>query len=107
MPAVATAMRQAREALDVMVSNKLLTQQEGEAAYNRLHPSIDLEAAATGADIVVESVRELLALKKEIFTRLSAMVVVVTLTELLAPIPIIMLMLPSKKCMSSFRTFAV
>jgi len=65
------AMRQARGALDVMVAHGLLTSSEGDAAYDRLHPSTDLEAAATGADIVVESVREVLELKKDIFARLD------------------------------------
>jgi len=65
------AMRESREAIDLMVANQLMTTQEGEAVYRRLHPTIDLEAAATGADIVVESVREVLDLKKEIFAKLD------------------------------------
>ncbi len=65
------AMRESREALQLMVENHLMTMQEGEAVYRRLHPTIDLEAAAAGADIVVESVREVLDLKKEVFAKLD------------------------------------
>ena len=65
------AMEQASEDLNLMVETQLLTADEARAAYNRLHPTTELEEAASGSDYVVESVLEVLSLKQEIFTRLD------------------------------------
>jgi len=54
-----------------MVETELITSDEAKAAYNRVHPTTDLEDAASGADFVHESVLELLKMKQEIFTRLD------------------------------------
>jgi len=65
------AMEQAEEALDLMVETKLITRRAADAAYKRLHPTIDLEEAAKDADFVHESVLELLTLKQEVFAKLD------------------------------------
>jgi len=65
------AMQQAREALDLMAETELITGEEADAAYGRLHPTIDIVEAAGDADFVHESVLEVLDIKKEVFTRLD------------------------------------
>lgn len=65
------AMEQSHEALSLMAENGLITKREADAAYKRLHPSIDLEEAVKNADFVCESVLEILHIKKEIFARLD------------------------------------
>jgi 3-hydroxybutyryl-CoA dehydrogenase len=65
------AMAQAKEALDLMAETKLITRDEASAAYARLRPTTDVADAATGANFVLESVVELLALKQEIFAKLD------------------------------------
>jgi len=65
------AMRQAREALDLMAETELITGEEADAAYSRLHPTTDIVRAAGDADFVHESVLEVLDIKKEVFARLD------------------------------------
>jgi 3-hydroxybutyryl-CoA dehydrogenase len=65
------AMQQAREALDLMAETELVTRDEADAAYGRLHPTTDIAEAAGGTDFVVESVLEVLDIKKEVFARLD------------------------------------
>ncbi len=65
------AMEQASEALDLMVETELITSDEARAAYARLQPTTDIADAVAGADLVVESVLELLSLKQEVFARLD------------------------------------
>ncbi len=65
------AMGRAREDLDLMAETELITDAEARAAYGRLHPSTDLEEAASGADYVVESVLEMMSLKKDVFAKLD------------------------------------
>ncbi|HEX9897067.1 MAG TPA: 3-hydroxyacyl-CoA dehydrogenase family protein [Dehalococcoidales bacterium] len=61
----------AKEALDLMVETELITKQDADAAYKRLHPTNDIEEAAKDADFVLESVSELLSLKQEVFAKLD------------------------------------
>jgi len=65
------AMQQAREALDLMAETELITGEEADAAYGRLHPTTDIVKAAGDADFVHESVLEVLDIKKEVFARLD------------------------------------
>jgi 3-hydroxybutyryl-CoA dehydrogenase len=65
------ALEQAKEALDLMAETKLITARQALGAYRRLHPTTDLEEAATGVDFVHESVAELLKLKQEVFAKLD------------------------------------
>ncbi len=65
------AMEQARDDLNLMVETGLVTSDEAKAAYNRLRPTTDLVDGASGADYVIESVTELLSLKREVFARLD------------------------------------
>lgn len=65
------AMENAQEALDLMVETELITADEARTAYNRIRPTIDVVEAASGADYVIESVLEMLSLKREIFAKLD------------------------------------
>lgn len=65
------AMEQAKEALDLMAETELITGDEAMAAYARLRPTTEISNAVTGANFVLESVLELLALKQEIFAKLD------------------------------------
>jgi len=65
------AMALSREALDLMVETDLISSGEADAAYGRISPFTDVARAAEGADFVVESVLEILDLKKEIFAQLD------------------------------------
>jgi 3-hydroxyacyl-CoA dehydrogenase len=65
------AMTRAKEALDLMVETELLSQAEATAAYKLLHPFTDVEEAARGADLVIESAPETPALKQDLFAQLD------------------------------------
>lgn len=65
------AMQQAKEALDLLAETEIITRNEARAAYRRLHPTTNIAEATTGANFVLESVLELLALKQEIFAKLD------------------------------------
>ena len=65
------AMQRALEDLDLMVETELITADEARAAYERLRPTTDIVDATSGADYVVESVLEILSLKREIFAKLD------------------------------------
>ncbi len=65
------ALTQIREALDLMAETELITIEEADGAFNRIRPFTDIAEAAKGADFVVESVLELLDLKKEVFAQLD------------------------------------
>ena len=65
------AMRQARQALDLMVETELMSGAEADDAYRRLRPTTDMAEAARGAQYVVESVAELPDLKKEVYAALD------------------------------------
>jgi len=58
--------------LDRQVKKGTLTAEQKAATLGRIAASTDLEAAASGADIVVEAATEHAATKKEIFRRLDA-----------------------------------
>src|ERR1700712_736667 len=59
------------EALSRAVERGKCTPQEREDARSRLSPAGDLESAAGEADLVIEAAPEDLALKQELFGRLS------------------------------------
>jgi len=65
------AMREAKAALDLMSEAGLISPPEAADAYRRLQPTTNLDTAVKSADLVVESVREVLDLKREIFSRLD------------------------------------
>lgn len=65
------AMKQAREALDLMAETELISRKEADAAYKRLYPTTNIEVAAKNADFICESVSENLALKREVFSKLD------------------------------------
>jgi 3-hydroxybutyryl-CoA dehydrogenase len=50
------------------------TQEEMDAVLSRITPTLDLQAAATGADVVVEVVVEIMDIKKKIFKELDTIV---------------------------------
>jgi 3-hydroxybutyryl-CoA dehydrogenase len=65
------AMRRARLALDRFVEGGLMSTDEADRAFRRIHPSTDLRESADKADYVSESVLESLSLKREIFAELE------------------------------------
>ncbi|MEN6467003.1 MAG: 3-hydroxyacyl-CoA dehydrogenase NAD-binding domain-containing protein [Syntrophaceae bacterium] len=50
------------------------TQQDMDAVLGRIKPTLDLKEAATGADVVVEVVIEVMEVKKKVYTELEAIV---------------------------------
>ena len=67
----ADAIRRAEEILDLMVKTKLISRDTAKATLPRLTTTNDLTEAVKGADLVVESAPENLALKQEIFVKLD------------------------------------
>ena len=67
------AMENASRELELMVEAELISPEQAEATYQRLRPTIDLRDAVSGADYVIESVHDKLALKQDIFARLDEM----------------------------------
>ncbi|MFC2043847.1 3-hydroxyacyl-CoA dehydrogenase family protein [Chloroflexota bacterium] len=65
------AMETASKEFDLMVEGQLITAEQAKVAYQRLRPTTNLEDAAEGADYVVESVFDQLALKQEVFAKLD------------------------------------
>jgi 3-hydroxybutyryl-CoA dehydrogenase len=65
------SMMRCREAIDLFVEGELMTSEEANVAYGRLHPTTDLQEAAAGADYASESVLESLSLKRQIFAELD------------------------------------
>ncbi|MFC2033774.1 3-hydroxyacyl-CoA dehydrogenase family protein [Chloroflexota bacterium] len=65
------AMKRSREDLDIMIQAQLLTTEEADTAYSRLHSTTNIAEAASNADYIVESVLEVLPLKQEIFAKLD------------------------------------
>ncbi|HEY8380345.1 MAG TPA: 3-hydroxyacyl-CoA dehydrogenase family protein [Nannocystis sp.] len=61
-----------RANLDVGVSKGKVSEAQRDATLAALRGESDLQAAVTGADIVVEAVPEQLALKQELFTKVAA-----------------------------------
>jgi 3-hydroxybutyryl-CoA dehydrogenase len=66
------ALDRIRKDLDEGVARAKLTGPDAEAAQARLEPVASLEAAASGADFVIEAVPEEIRLKLEIFAKLDA-----------------------------------
>jgi 3-hydroxybutyryl-CoA dehydrogenase len=58
--------------LDVGVEKQKVTAEQRDATLARLSGSSDMEAAARGADVVIEAVPEKLELKRSIFAKLDA-----------------------------------
>ena len=65
------AIQRARDILDLMVETKLIGRSAAKATLQRLTNSNDISEAVRGADLVVESAPEDLALKQEIFAKLD------------------------------------
>jgi 3-hydroxybutyryl-CoA dehydrogenase len=65
------ALTQIRQALDLMAETELITTGDAGQAYDRIKPFTDIAAAAEGADFVVESVLEVLDVKKQVFAQLD------------------------------------
>ena len=66
-----SAELRAGEILDLMVKTRLITRNTAKAALSRLVFLTGINETASGADLVVESVLENLALKQEIFAKLD------------------------------------
>jgi len=57
--------------LDTFVEHKLIRPMDKKAALEKIQTTGDLEAAAAGADFVLEAIPEILELKKEVFAKLD------------------------------------
>ena len=68
---VQEGIRQIQQDLDVMVKLEYLTQEQEDAALQRLHPFTDLQAAASGRDYIIEVLPENLELKLDILNKLD------------------------------------
>jgi 3-hydroxybutyryl-CoA dehydrogenase len=65
------AMRTIREYLDLMTETEMITANVAEKALNSIRTTKDMAEAVKGADHIVESVSEDLALKQDIFAKLD------------------------------------
>ena len=65
------AIQKAREILDLMAETKMINGDIAKTTLQRLTGTTDMKEAVTGADLVVESAPENLALKQEIFAKLD------------------------------------
>ena len=60
--------------MDLFVEGEMMTQDEADAAYARLHPTTHMAEACKDVDYVSESALENLSLKRTIFADLDACV---------------------------------
>lgn len=63
-----------RKNLERTVKKGKMVQGEMDAILSRIKPTVDLEAAATGADIVVEVIIEVMDVKKKVYADLATIV---------------------------------
>lgn len=73
------ALANVRESLDLMVETELISSDEALATFGRIQPFTRIENAVAGADFVVESVLEVLDLKRDVFARLDQLCPVSTI----------------------------
>ncbi|MHA1377028.1 MAG: 3-hydroxyacyl-CoA dehydrogenase NAD-binding domain-containing protein [Candidatus Helarchaeota archaeon] len=66
------ALDRIKESIKKFVSKKKVTEKQMEQSIKRLSTSIELEEAVTDADLVIEAVPEIMALKKEIFQKIDS-----------------------------------
>ncbi len=71
---VDTGMDSIRKNLERNVKKGKMTQEEMYTVLGHITPCLDLTQAATGADIVVEVIIEVMAVKKEVYTQLETIV---------------------------------
>ena len=65
------AMQTVEEELGRWVEERKITTEEKEAFIGRIHPTLDIGEATSGADLVIEAVPERLDVKREVFRRLD------------------------------------
>ncbi|WP_137289624.1 3-hydroxyacyl-CoA dehydrogenase/enoyl-CoA hydratase family protein [Natronorubrum halophilum] len=58
--------------LDKLAENDQLTEDEAEAALERITPLVDMEEACGDADVVIEAVPEQMEIKEDVYTELEA-----------------------------------
>ncbi len=58
--------------LDKLAEKDQLTQEEADAALDRVTPLVDMEAACADADVVIEAVPEKMSIKKEVYEELES-----------------------------------
>ncbi|QLC32728.1 enoyl-CoA hydratase/isomerase family protein [Halarchaeum sp. CBA1220] len=68
---VQAGYEKARWSLEKLVEKEELTTDEADAALERIDPVVDLEAAVSDADVVVESVPEKMDVKKNVYREMS------------------------------------
>jgi 3-hydroxybutyryl-CoA dehydrogenase len=67
-------MKMVKDSLGKFVERGKLTRQEGEATLSRIHPTLDLEEAVEGSQLVIEAATEDPKLKLELYERVSSLV---------------------------------
>ena len=65
------AMQTVEEELGRWVEERKITTEEKEAFIGRIHPTLNIGEAASGADLVIEAVYEDVEIKKEVFKKLD------------------------------------
>ncbi|SEL61393.1 3-hydroxyacyl-CoA dehydrogenase/enoyl-CoA hydratase family protein [Haloferax larsenii] len=58
--------------LDKLAENDRISQDDADAALDRVTPVVDLEESVADADVVIEAVPEKMSIKKEVYTELEA-----------------------------------
>jgi 3-hydroxybutyryl-CoA dehydrogenase len=71
---VDTGMASITKNLSRSVKKEKITQEEMDTILGRITPTLDLKEAATGADIVVEVIIEVMAVKKTVYAELETIV---------------------------------
>ena len=65
------AMEKIRWSLDKMVAKNKITADEGDAAFGRIRPVVDLKEATRDAELIIEVVPEIMELKKKVYAELD------------------------------------
>jgi 3-hydroxybutyryl-CoA dehydrogenase len=60
-----------KESLSKFVSKKTMTQQEADSTFGRIHPTLDLEQAVSGSQLVIEAATEDPKLKLDLYKRVA------------------------------------
>ena len=71
--ALGRAVERTKQNIDELAEQELCTQEQADAAMERIHVEPDLEKACASAKVVIEAVFEKLELKQEMFEKLDAL----------------------------------
>jgi len=63
---IESGMNMIKESLEKFVKNGTISDEERKKAFERIHPTLDLEKAVADADLIIEAVPEIVELKKKV-----------------------------------------